>query len=98
MRHDEFRIGETFWCSGRQWRCTDIGTRTVIAMRIDSVDVESNVPDLRRTLSRSEAEAEGWFNGPPYAVAEVVFDEYDLDGCSLEPDPDDTAPRERVPT
>jgi hypothetical protein len=22
-----------------------------------------------------------WFNGPPYSVAEVVFDEYDFGGC-----------------
>jgi hypothetical protein len=91
MQHSEFTIGGTFWCGGRQWRCTDIGTRTAIAIRIDSVDVESNVPDLRRTLSRSEAEADGWFNGPPYAVGETVFDEYDLQGCSPEPDPDDAA-------
>lgn len=24
-----------------------------------------------------------WFNGPPYAVNEVVFDEYDIDSCYL---------------
>lgn len=24
-----------------------------------------------------------WFNGPPYAVAEIVFDEDDLEGCEL---------------
>lgn len=23
----------------------------------------------------------GWYNGPPYAVAEAVFDEYDMQGC-----------------
>ena len=88
MHHSEFTIGVTFWCSDRQWRCTDIGTRTVIAMRIDSVEVGSNVPELRRTLSRGEAEADGWFNGPPYAGAEVVFDEDDLPACSLDPDAD----------
>ena len=26
-----------------------------------------------------------WYNGPPYAVAETVFDEYDLGGCQLDP-------------
>jgi prevent-host-death family protein len=30
-----------------------------------------------------------WYNGPPYAVAESVFDEYDIEGCTPEPDPDD---------
>jgi hypothetical protein len=24
-----------------------------------------------------------WLNGPPYAVAESVFDEYDIEGCAL---------------
>ena len=86
MQHSEFRIGETFWCSGRQWRSTDIGTRTVIAIRIDSVEVGSTNPELRRRLSRDEAEAEGWFKGPPYAAAESVFDEDALAGCSREPD------------
>jgi hypothetical protein len=27
----------------------------------------------------------GWLAGPPYAVVEVVVDEYDLDNCSLVP-------------
>ncbi len=30
-----------------------------------------------------------WYNGPPYAVAEVVFDEYDMEGCTSAPDPED---------
>ncbi|MFZ1641356.1 MAG: antitoxin VbhA family protein [Candidatus Contendobacter sp.] len=30
-----------------------------------------------------------WYNGPPYAVAETVFDEYDLEGCKpIEDDPE----------
>jgi hypothetical protein len=29
------------------------------------------------------------YNGPPYAVAELVFDEYDIEDCTREPDPDD---------
>jgi len=88
MERGEFRIGGTFWCGDSQWRCTDIGTRTIAAIRIDRVAVESNVLELRRTLSGKEAEADGWFNGPPYAVAEVLFDENDMAGCSLEPDED----------
>lgn len=82
MTREEFRIGESFWCGGRQWRCTDIGTRTVVAMRIDQVQVESTDPALRRTLDHDAAAAEGWFNGPPYAVAETVLDENDIEGCT----------------
>jgi hypothetical protein len=76
MKLADFVIGQEFWCGGRQWRCTDIGTRTIVAIRLER----------RRTLGRAEAEAEGWFNGPPYAVAETVFDEYHQEGCSITPD------------
>lgn len=89
MDHSEFKIGAEFWCGGRTWRCTDMGTRTIVAIRVDSVEVGSNVPELCRTLSRAQAEAEGWFNGPPYAVGESVFDEDDMEGCT--PEPQETA-------
>jgi antitoxin ParD1/3/4 len=86
MQHDEFRIGETFWCAGRPWRCTDTGRRTIAAIRLDPVDVESTSPELARTLNQAEPEAGGWFNGPPYAVAERVFDENDIAACANAPD------------
>jgi hypothetical protein len=79
MLHDEFRVGETFRCGGKCWRCTDIGERTIAAICLDGVQVTDGRKD--RTLSQAEAEAEGWFNGPPYAVAEEVFDEDDMPGC-----------------
>ncbi len=69
MKLQEFEIGQTFWCGGRPWRCTDIGTRVIVAIRLDHDDDPS------------------WYNGPPYALAEQCFDEYDTDGCSVEPDP-----------
>lgn len=84
MKHSHFKIGAEFRCGGQLWRCTDVGTRTIVAIRIDSVQVGSNVSELRRTLSRVEAEAEGWFKGPPYAVGESVFDEDDMEGCTPE--------------
>lgn len=86
MKHSEFIIGETFWCGDTQWRCTDIGTRTIVAIRIDRIEVVTSAPGAqktRRTLDQPETEAEGWLNGPPYAVAESVFDEYEIEGCSL---------------
>jgi hypothetical protein len=60
--------------------------RTIIAIRIVSVEVGSNVPELRYTLSHDDTEAGGWSYGPPYAVEEVVFDEHDFEGCSRESD------------
>lgn len=32
-----------------------------------------------------DQEDPGWYAGPPYAVVEWVFDEYDFGGCSLDP-------------
>jgi hypothetical protein len=29
-----------------------------------------------------------WLNGPPFALVEHVFDEYSMEGCSLDPEPD----------
>jgi len=31
-----------------------------------------------------QANDPSWLNGPPYALAETVFDEYDVEGCTLE--------------
>ena len=32
MRLSDFEIGTEFLCGGKRWRCTDIGTRVVIAI------------------------------------------------------------------
>jgi len=85
MNHSDFYIGLEFWCGSRQWRCTDCGTRTIIAIRVDAAEIASGEPGKLRTriLSREELERDGWFNGPPYALAEHVFNECDLEGCEL---------------
>lgn len=66
MEHSDFAIGKEFRTETGTWRCTDIGTRTIIAIKVSDRDDPS------------------WFNGPPYAVAEIVFDEDDLEGCWVE--------------
>jgi hypothetical protein len=38
MKHSEFEIGKTFWCGGRALRCTDIGTRVIVAIPLDHED------------------------------------------------------------
>jgi hypothetical protein len=87
MEHSAFEIGKTFICGGRQWRCTDIGTRTIIGICLENIQsiISSGDPAVEpnsRTLTPAEAEKEGWFIGPPYKVVETVFDEYDIQGCS----------------
>ena len=67
MEHSDFRIGCEFLTAAGRWRCTDVGTRTIAAIRLD-LDHEPR-----------------WYNGPPYAVAEHVFDEDDFEGCDRAP-------------
>jgi len=67
VRHGECHIGLEFYTATKRWRCTDMGSRTIIAIALDAPD-------------------ESWYNGPPYAVSEIVFDEYDFDGMSVSPD------------
>lgn len=67
MRYDEFTIGLEFFTATGRWRCTDIGTRVVVAIKLDQTDARN-------------------YAGPPFSIAEHVFDEYDLEACSLDPD------------
>jgi hypothetical protein len=92
MRHEEFRIGIEFWCGGRRWRCTDVGTRVIVGICLEPHEVvtisgkaEASGPTMTRTLTDDDS----WFRGPPYAVSEEVFDEYSIDGCSLSANADD---------
>jgi hypothetical protein len=65
MKHYDFKIGEVFYFTDKLWRCTDIGTRVIVAICLSDHEHDST-----------------WYNGTPYAVAEIVFDEYDFEGCS----------------
>ncbi len=66
MLKEEFHIGQDFFTASGHWRCTDIGTRVIIAIQLNQED------------SRN-------YYGPPYLIPETVFDEYDMEGCSLNP-------------
>lgn len=39
MEHSDFRIGLEFFTATGRWRCTDIGRRVVVAIRLDAPDV-----------------------------------------------------------
>jgi hypothetical protein len=79
MHHSDFYIGLEFYTATGRWRCTDLGTRVVVAIRLDTRD-------------------SSWHNGPPYSVSESVFDEYDVDGCSLQADAVPAPPESRSKT
>ncbi len=80
MRHGDFSIGKEFMTDTGQWRCTDIGTRTITAIKISEVHVTHLAEDGHMT-SEVVSTDPSWFNGPPYAVAESVFDEDSMVAC-----------------
>lgn len=85
MTHADFQIGEDFWCGGRQWRCTDIGTRVVVAISLEAREIEEATVNERGEweLHHQLNQDQDWLSGPPYAVAEVAFDEGDMAGCKV---------------
>ena len=82
MEHSDFVIGETFWTQAGAFRCTDIGTRVVVAVKLGAREVSrtESVDGELRITNRIDDDP-SWLNGPPYAVEEVVFDENELMGC-----------------
>lgn len=94
MRRADFRIGLEFWCGGQRWRCTDIGSRVVVAICLEPheiVSAEWNGDPPTRREERYVADDPSWFRGPPYAVMEHVFDEYSLPGCALTAEEEDVS-------
>jgi hypothetical protein len=41
MKPSDFKIGLEFWMSGSRWRCTDVGSRVVVAIKLDQYDDHS---------------------------------------------------------
>jgi hypothetical protein len=67
MEHSDFRIGCEFLTGSGRWRCTDVGKRTIAAIKLD-LDHDPT-----------------WYIGPPYKIAESLFDECDIEGCEAAP-------------
>jgi hypothetical protein len=86
MKFEDFHLHLEFFMGNGRWRVTDVGTRTVCAIRVDQTKITTTTVNAEpvRTLinSKRDAEAQGWFRGPPYAVAETVIDEDDQLGCT----------------
>lgn len=86
MKHGDFVIGKDFWCAGKRWRCTDIGGRVIVAICIEPHEMVTSFPGEKpadpRQEVRSLSDDPKLFDGPPFAVVESVFDEYDMQGCS----------------
>lgn len=89
MTHDQFQIGLKFWCGGRSWRCTDVGSRVIVAMSLEPhevVEMERDAGSGQVRERRFVTNDPHWLSGPPFAIVEEVFDEYTMEGCSLSPE------------
>ena len=90
MDHLQFHIGLEFWCAGKRWRCTDVSSRVIVAISLEPQEVVSFEFDPLNRASLAEpterrilTEDPVWSSGPPYTCAECVFDENDVEACSL---------------
>ena len=82
MELKDFAIGETFWTHVGAFRCTDIGTRVVVAVKLGArVIARAERVEGELQITKRMDDDPSWLNGPPYAVEEVVFDENELLGC-----------------
>jgi hypothetical protein len=89
VTHADFVIGRDFWTASGRWRCTDVGTRVIVAIHLAPqaviavlLDDDGTVAETEtHALPEADAEAAGYFTGPPYGVAEHVFDEDAVIDC-----------------
>ena len=88
MNHIDFSIGLAFWCGDKRWQCTDVGTRVVTAICLEPREIVQSELDpddkTKRIRTRYISDDPRDLNGPPYGVVESVFDEYDIEACSVE--------------
>ena len=83
MKHSDFRIGTIFFTATGKWKCTDIGTRVIVAISLEprtmvSTKTSGNGVQIRERFISNDPQD---LAGPPYSIPEYVFDEYDLEGC-----------------
>ena len=44
MERKDFVIGQEFWCGGKRWRCTDIGSRVIVAICLEPHEIVTSLP------------------------------------------------------
>lgn len=79
MKHRDFHIGSHFYLGRDKYLCTDVGKRTIAAIRADYTDIVTYKNGKTKTERRKLTKKD--FAGPPYWLAESVFDEYDIKEC-----------------
>lgn len=88
MKINEFKIGESFFTGSGEWTCTDIGTRSILAVKVGkSITLISFVYDVDTRDSKEGQHTMTWdvIKTNPFLLGEnEVFEEFDFGGCRLE--------------
>jgi hypothetical protein len=94
MKFEDYRLHLEFIMGEHRYRITDVGSRSACAIRVSDTTISTKtmgdsisstheaVEDRTVRLTKQEATRQGWFRGPPYAVAEMVIDEDDQMGST----------------
>ena len=87
VKHSEFFIGLEFFVAGGRRRCTDVGSRVIVAISLEPRELVRVWFDAdgQRCEERFMSDDPRDLRGPPYMIIETVLDECDLPGCSLTP-------------
>jgi hypothetical protein len=82
MDHADFKIGTEFRYRALLWRCTDVGSRTVVAICLSEAWVtKTKVNTGVKERVRLSSTLPMHFEGPPYQVEEVVIAERAMSEC-----------------
>lgn len=80
MKLEEFKIGEFFWTGSGKWKCYDIGTKTVIAIKWQKENANITVTDGLGNFD-TEIMAIDPDSAPSYMLSHSNFYEDDFAGC-----------------
>jgi hypothetical protein len=78
LQANDFEIGTYFTNGWALWLCTDVGSRIIAGIRVDRVETATLRDGVRTNGSVDARRDPSWLSGPPYKIAEMVFDEDDL--------------------
>jgi hypothetical protein len=84
MKLSDFKVGTEFVHRQKTFRCTDVGSRVVIAICLSEVtqtqtrNVGGKVVKEQVAVLNPDA---SWFEGPPYGIPERAFNERELPEC-----------------
>ena len=85
MRHEQFRIGRSFYTATGAWVCTYVGTRTIVAVKKARLDEHPDGPPYSiAEASFDEYDLDGCVKTKAQAKDQLGFDELKCDddeGC-----------------